>query len=86
MKRSDLIFPCVYPLKVIGQNTSHFFSVVSAIIEKHVGGACNVSYHSRTSGSNTYASITATFDAQSYEQLTTIYKELNEHELVKMTL
>ena len=86
MKKWDLIFPCSYSLKVIGQNSDRFSSSVCEIIEKHVGGACNVTYQSRASASDTYSAITATFEARSYEQLTDIYRELKEHELVKMTL
>jgi putative lipoic acid-binding regulatory protein len=35
---------------------------------------------------NKYLSITVTFIAQSKDQLNTLYEELNEHELVVMTL
>lgn len=79
-------FPCSYPLKVVGKNTNEFYSVVSAIIERHVGSGNEVSYSSRVSSGKKYVSITATFLMESEEQLGTIYKELNENELVVMTL
>jgi hypothetical protein len=85
-KSTLLQFPCPYPLKVMGRNTSEFYSVVSAIVEKHVAPGSEITYSSRTSSGAKYLSITATFPAESQEQLYAIYKELNEHDLVLMTL
>ncbi len=79
-------FPCLYPLKVMGRNTGEFYSVVSAIVEKHVPRGNEVTYSSRTSSGEKYLSITATFSVESREQLHALYKELNEHDLVLMTL
>jgi uncharacterized protein len=83
----DLLqFPCPYPLKVLGKNTAEFFAVVSSIIEKHLTEGAPVTYSARASSGEKYLSVTATFDAQNQAQLTTIYEELNGHELVLMTL
>lgn len=79
-------FPCPYHLKVIGKNTNEFYSVVSAIIEKHVPGSNEIAYSGRASSGDKYLSITATFPAESREQLTAIYRDLNGHELVLITL
>jgi hypothetical protein len=79
-------FPCPYPLKVMGRNTNEFYSVVSAIIEKHVAGGGEITYSARTSSGEKYMAITATFSARSQEQLHALYKELNESDLVLMTL
>ena len=81
-----LQFPCSYPLKVLGENTNAFHAVVSAVIEKHVAEGDEVIYSTRVSSGNKYMSITATFVAQSKTQLTAIYEDLNEHELVLITL
>ena len=79
-------FPCPYPLKVMGRNTNEFYSVVSAIVEKHVAPGGEITYSSRTSSGDKYISITATFSAESQEQLYALYKELGENNLVLMTL
>jgi putative lipoic acid-binding regulatory protein len=85
--KGELIkFPCSYPLKVIGKNTSQFYSVVSAIIERHVAQSDSVTYTGRVSSGDKYLSITAAFTAESQEQLTAIYEDLNGHELVLFTL
>ncbi len=81
-----MTFPCSYPLKVMGENTSEFYSVVCTIVEKHVGASSEVAYSVRTSSGDKYMSVTATFSAESEEQLAGLYKELNEHRLVKITL
>jgi putative lipoic acid-binding regulatory protein len=85
-ERKLMDFPCSYPLKVIGKNTNEFYSTVSAIIEKHVPDSSRISYTDRVSSGDKYLSITATFSAESQEQLTAIYRELSDHKLVLFTL
>lgn len=85
-QRSLLQFPCSYPLKVLGQNTNAFHAMVRAIIEKHIGEGAEVTYFTRVSSGDKYMSVTATFIAQSQEQLNAIYEELSQHELVLTTL
>jgi putative lipoic acid-binding regulatory protein len=86
MKKTDGIhFPCSFPLKVMGLNTETFATAVSAIFEKHVGPD-RISYSRRLSSGNKYLSITATFTARSRDQLDALYQELNDHDLVVMTL
>jgi uncharacterized protein len=86
-ENADLLqFPCSYPLKILGKNTSEFFAVVSGLIEKHLGQGARVDYSTKTSSGGKYLSVTATFAAQNQAQLAAIYKELSAHELVLMTL
>ena len=87
MKDKDLVhFPCSYPLKVMGKNTNQFHAIVSAIVERHVEEKESITYRSRSSSGGKYISITATFSAESQEQLNAIYRDLKEHELVLMAL
>jgi putative lipoic acid-binding regulatory protein len=87
MKKTDISihFPCSYPLKVMGLNTEIFAAAVTAIFEKHLNSD-GVSYSRRLSSGGKYLSITATFTAQSKDQLDALYQELNDHDLVVMTL
>lgn len=78
-------FPCTFPLKVMGLNTEAFLSAVKNILHQHLTPG-EVSFSSRLSSSDKYLSITATFTAQSKDQLDAIYRELNKHNLVLMTL
>ncbi|MEK6742366.1 MAG: DUF493 domain-containing protein [Nitrospirota bacterium] len=78
-------FPCSFPLKVMGQKSDAFEKAVRGILSRHLPGIA-VEYESRPSGTGKYLAITATFTATSREQLDALYRELNAHELVVMTL
>ena len=80
-----LQFPCSFPLKVMGLNTKEFEHAVRDIVGRHVPVECVV-YADRKSGGGKYLSITATFTATSREHLDALYRDLNGHELVVMTL
>jgi uncharacterized protein len=80
-----LQFPCSYPVKVMGLNNEAFTSVVVSVFRKHMNPA-EFSYSTRPSSANKYLSITVTFMAQSKEQLDAIYQDLNDEDLVLMTL
>ena len=82
---SCIIFPCSYPLKVMGQKSDAFEKAVHEILTRHLQGA-PVTYDTRLSGTGKYLAITATFTAKSKSQLDVIYQELNDNELVVMTL
>lgn len=85
MASDHLQFPCNFPLKVMGLNAEAFEHAVRAVVEKHVA-AGSVAYARQPSRAGTYLSITATFTATSRKQLDALYRELNGHELVMMTL
>ena len=78
-------FPCSFPLKVMGHNTSAFEPAVREILGRHLG-PMPIEFASKLSSTGKYLSITATFTATSREQLDALYRELNSHELVVMTL
>jgi len=84
-KDTCFTFPCTFPLKVMGLNGGQFESVVQAVIRKHLQDS-PVLFERRPSTSGKYLSVTATFTATSREQLDALYRELNSHELVVMTL
>jgi len=82
---SCFTFPCSYPLKVMGPKSEVFEKAVREVMQKHLKDA-PVVYDQRPSGSGKYLAITATFEATSKAQIDAIYQELNDHELVVMTL
>ncbi len=83
---SALKFPCLFPLKVMGRNTDGLYPAVYAVLKKHVPDLADAAFASRLSSNDKYLSITVTFAARSKDQLNAIYRELNAHELVLMTL
>jgi uncharacterized protein len=80
-----LAYPCRFPLKVVGLNTETFERAVREVVRKHLGDMV-VEYAARKSSGGKYLSVTATFVAESREQVEAIYRELKGHELVVMTL
>ncbi|MCE3268574.1 MAG: hypothetical protein K0R49_826 [Burkholderiales bacterium] len=80
-------FPCLFPIKIMGNNHIDLVPQIIAIISRHT-----LQFNpqddivTRLSKQGNYLSVTATIMATSQEQLDEIYTELNKHELVKMTL
>lgn len=85
MHKGQMIFPCVFPLKVMGYNTEDFSPAVLSILQRHLGPE-TLSCSRRLSSADKYISLTVTFKAESKSQLDAIYRELNSHPLVVMTL
>ncbi len=84
-KPTAFTFPCSFPLKVMGLNNEAFQTAVEAIFRKHLDPS-PISFATQLSSNGKYLSITATFTATSKEQLDALYRELNAHKLVVMTL
>ena len=82
---SCIRFPCSFPLKVMGLNNELFEDEVRTVIEMVVQ-AGPITYTKQPSSRGKYVSITATFTAVSQEQLDALYRALNNHKLVVMTL
>jgi putative lipoic acid-binding regulatory protein len=79
-------FPCAFPLKAFGRNTDEFEAVIVEIVRRHVPDLDDNAVSSRTSQGDAYRSVTATFMAQSREQLDALYSELSSHEQILMVL
>lgn len=70
----------------MGRNVPEFLPAVSGIIAQHLRTEEPIEYTSRESANGKYLSITATFMAQSKEQLDAIYSQLKACNLVLMSL
>ena len=81
-----MTFPCEFPLKAFGKNTDDFEALIVTIVRRHVPDLDDSAVSSRASNGDVYRSVTATFMAQSREQLDTLYSELSAHEQVLMVL
>ena len=81
-----MTFPCEFPLKAFGKNTDDFEALIVTIVRRHVPDLDDGAVSSRTSGGDAYRAVTATFMAQSREQLDALYAELSGHEQVLMLL
>ena len=79
-------FPCTFPIKVIGTDQEDFLAVIMAILRKHVPSLREEEVVANLSSGGKYVSLTATFTAESMEQLDALYLELTRHERVIMVI
>lgn len=85
---SELIkFPCQFAIKVIGMNCSELINEVIAIVSsKCENFNPNTDITSNVSNKANYLSLTVNVYTTSQEHLDDIYRSLNKHELVRITL
>ena len=81
-----LVFPCQFPIKMMGRDTPQFHAIARALVEKHTGPLDDASVHSALSREGRFVSITITINAQSQEQLDNIYRDVSSHDDVLMAL
>jgi uncharacterized protein len=85
-EESALEFPCQFPIKMMGRDTSEFRATARALVEKHAGEVADDAVKAALSRNGRFVSVTVTITATSREQLDTIYREVTAHEDVLMAL
>ena len=86
MTKELLVFPCDYPLKVMGQHNDEFRSVALGIVRKHVGEDALLGIEERSSKDRKYLGLTYNIRATSKQQLDALYLELTSCEKVLIVL
>ena len=81
-----IIFPCRYPIKVLGRSGESFHSEVLAIFQRHASGFSDSDVVVKDSRNGTFQSITVTITAQGEEQLRSIHEDLMATGLVTMVM
>ena len=81
-----LDFPCKFPIKMMGRADDGFSDIAVRLVEQHVGKITPDAIQTSTSRNGTFLSVTVTIDAQSQEQLESIYNELSKHEDILVAL
>ncbi len=81
-----LVFPCDFPLKVMGRHNDEFRSVALGIVRKHVAAAEVLGIEERPSKDGKYLGLTYNLRAQSKAQLDALYVELTSCEKVLIVL
>ena len=79
-------FPCDFPVKIMGQATDDFRSLVLGIVTRHFGPLEAGRIEERPSSNGKYLSLTCTVNAISREQLDALYRDLTSHPMVAMVL
>jgi uncharacterized protein len=80
------VFPCDFPLKIMGRPTDDFRSLVVGIISKHAGDVDASQIEERPSRDGNYLGLTYTIRATSKAQLDGLYRELTSCEHVLIVL
>ena len=83
---SLLIFPCVFPIKVMGRREDGFAQAVADVVRRHAPDFHPDTIEMRSSKNARYLSLTVTLNARSREQLDALYSELSKHPMVMMVL
>lgn len=81
-----LQFPCDFPIKMMGRESSHFHKSVRALVEKHTGPLADEVIQSALSRNGRFVSITVTVRVENQQQLDDIYRDVSAHDDVLMAL
>ena len=79
-------FPCEYPVKAMGPNTSEFSEKIVELVKQHAPEVSTDSVHCRISSAGKCQSVTVLVYALSKDHLISIYQDINSLEEVKWTL
>ena len=83
---SKIVFPCDYPIKVVGDTRAEFFDEVFDIVSKHDPTLTMEKVFQRTSRNGNFISISFMLWAKSQEQLKVLFVDLKGLEAVRMVL
>ncbi|MEM7401147.1 MAG: DUF493 domain-containing protein [Pseudomonadota bacterium] len=83
---SLLVFPCKFPIKIMGKNHHGFHQAVVTILKNHLDDFENTEIRTVDSKQNNYSSITVVVNATSQQHLDGIYYALTESDWVIMAL
>lgn len=81
-----LEFPCRFPIKALGRDSSSFPALVIAEVESSAGPVAEEDVVVRSSRNGHYLSVTVTFTATSKQQIDGIYRALTASEEVLVLL
>ena len=85
-KPPKIKFPCLYPIKIIGNAADDFQESVIVVVERYTGSVGSGLIKVQPSRENNYLSITITITATGKDQLQNIFQDLKDIESVKMVL
>lgn len=83
---SPLEFPCLFPIKVMGNAADDFDALVMEIVGRHIESITPDAVQRRASKEGRYLSLTITIKARSQAQLDAVYRDLSGHARVLLVL
>jgi putative lipoic acid-binding regulatory protein len=81
-----LVFPCQFPIKVMGKTSSELDLLVVEIVRRHAPDLHEGAVTTRPSKDGNYLAVTILIEATSKQQLDAIYQDLTDHPHVLMAL
>lgn len=81
-----LVFPCEFPIKIMGKNHHGFHQAVVEILKKHLDDFEHTKIREVESKQKTYCSLTVHVNAISQQHLDGIYIDLTASDWVIMAL
>lgn len=85
-QKPEILFPCDFPIKIMGRQGDDIVTLASSIICERVPEFDPDSLQQRQSRGGTYVSVTATIRATSREQLDSLYTALSARDEILMVL
>lgn len=86
MRDSLIVYPSLFPIKVMGLDQPGFADAVVAIAEEFDPAYQRSSLEQRASSGGRYLGLTISITATSREQLDALYQRLSAHPMVKVVL
>lgn len=84
--KSQIDFPCHFPIKIIGNNRLDFVERIQHIIIRHFPDFDRQSARLKQSKNKNYVSLTITVYAKNQSHLDAFYREISSHPEVHMLL
>lgn len=81
-----LEYPCAYPIKVVGEHSEDFASVIIAIVQRHDPAVSAESVTSRASSNGRYVSLGITIIAQGPDHIAALHADLRASGRVQIVL
>lgn len=86
VEESLIIYPCLFPIKVMGAKVDGFVHAITLIAHEFDPGFDATTIELRESKGGNYLGVTISINATSREQLDELYRTLSTHPMVKMVL
>jgi putative lipoic acid-binding regulatory protein len=83
---SLLMFPCDFPIKIIGLTSNNFLKDITIILQKHFPETQDTAISCRKSEQGQYSAITAIIYVLDKPSLDALYKDLTAYPGIKMVL
>lgn len=81
-----MTFPCLFPIKIIGNNHATFVAEITALARRHFSDLKDEHIRVQASNKAQYIAITITVLAHDQISLDALYSELSQHPDSKMVL